>query len=111
MEKKQKIIRIRAGMADPKGILIPRGIQEQITIEIADQAAVYYFKDSKVTRRFAEIEIRGDEDKGKEPETVFIQRVGKAIKKYPGKTKEEIRDIVLEQLKKLNANVKARDDR
>lgn len=106
-----KIIRIKAGMSDPRGLLIPAGLQEQITIEIADQVATYWFKDRKVTKKFAIVEMNEDQDKGKPQTTFFIDRVGKAIKKYEGKSKEEIRNIVLEQLKQLNANVKIKGDR
>lgn len=106
MEEKIKIIKLRAGMSDPKGILIPRGVQEQITIEIADGVATYWFKDRKTTKKFAMIEIDGDLEKGKEQTTFFIDRVGKAIKKHEGKTKEEIRDLVLKQLEELNIKAK-----
>jgi len=110
MEEKTKIIRIQAGMSDLKGILIPRGVQEQITIEIADEVATYYFKDSRVTKKFALIEIEGDKVKGKPQTTLFIERVGKAVKRYPDKGKEEIRDEILEELKKLNAKIKTKDE-
>lgn len=106
METKTKIIKITAGMADPKGILIPRGVREKLTVEIADGVATYYFKDARITKKFAIIEIEGDKAKGKEKTTVFVERVGKAIKTYQGKNKEEIRDEILEELKKLNAKVK-----
>lgn len=93
-------------MSDPQGILIPKGIQEKITIEIGDEVAIYYFKDNRITKRFANIEIEGDKIKGLPQTTYYFDRVGKAMKKYPGKKKEEVRDLVLEQLKKLNVNTK-----
>lgn len=96
-------------MADPRGKLIPRGLQEKLTVEIADEVATYYFKDARVTRNFALIEIEGEKAKG-EQQTFFIQRIGKAIKKMPGKTKEEIRQEVLQDLKQLNANAKILKD-
>lgn len=106
MENRIKIIKLQAGMSDPKGILIPRGVQEKLTVEIADGVATYYFKNRKVTQNFARIEIVGDKKKGLPQTTVFVERLGKAIKKYDGKKKEEIRDIILDQLKKLNCNAK-----
>lgn len=107
---KVRIIKIQCGMSDPKGKLIPRGVQERLTVEVADEVATYYFKDQRVTKNFSTIEIEGDKARGLEPTTLFISRLGKAIKKYPGKTKEEIRDEVLQQLKELNANaVRVRD--
>ena len=91
---------------DPRGRLIPRGVREQITIEIADEVATYFFKDRRVTKNFATIEIEGDKAKGIDQRTFFIDRAGKALRKYPGKTKEEIRLDILKQLKELGANVK-----
>lgn len=106
MGEKEKIIKIEAGMADPKGRLIPRGVQERLTVKIASEVATYYFKDNRITRKFAMLEIEGDKAKGKDQTIFFVERAGKVIKKFPGKTKEEIRDEVLEQLKKLKANIK-----
>lgn len=111
MEERIKIIKIQAGMADPKGRLIPRGVQETLKVEIADEVATYYFKDSRVTRNFALIEIEGDKAKGKEQTTFFLERMGKAIKRYPKKKKEEIRDIVLKQLKDFGANIQKEKDK
>jgi bifunctional DNA-binding transcriptional regulator/antitoxin component of YhaV-PrlF toxin-antitoxin module len=104
--EKQKIIKIKAGMADPKGVLIPRGIREQITIEIADEVATYYFKDQRITKNFVTIEIEGDKANKIPQRTFFRERIGKAIRKYPGMKKEEIRNLILEQLKQLGAKIK-----
>jgi len=110
MEEKTKIIKIQAGMSDPKGKLIPRGVQERLTVDIVDNIAVYYFKDSRVTRNFAMIEIEGNKAKGLPPTTSFNSRQGKAIRLFIGKNKEEIRDNILKELKLLNANgVKVRN--
>lgn len=95
-------------MSDPKGKLIPRGVIEVITINIADGVATYWFRDRRVTKNFATLEIEGDKAKGLDPQTKYIDRMGKAIKVYPNKTKEEIRDLVLEQLKKLGLNAKVK---
>ena len=104
MNKKVTILKIKAGMSDPKGQLIPRGVREQLTIEISDEVAVYYFKDRKVTKNFATVEIEGDKAKGKPQKTFFMERTGKAIVKYDGKKKEEIRDIILKQLNEMGLN-------
>lgn len=101
-----EIIKIRATMSDPTGRLIPRGIQAKLTVEIADEVAVYYFMDRNITKRFAMIEIKGDEVKKLPQTTFYMERNGKAIKRYEHKTKEEIRDLILEQFKQLNMNVK-----
>lgn len=111
MTDKQETIKITAGMNDPKGQLIPRGVQEQITIQISDEVASYWFKDSRVTRNFAYVEIEGDKAAGKEQTVFFIERAGKALKRYPGKKKEEIRDEILAQLEKLNVKGVKESDR
>ena len=97
-------------MSDPKGKLIPRGVQEQLSVAIADEVATWWFKDRRVTKNFATVEIAGDKARGVEQQTFFMERTGKAIRKYPGKTKEEIRDIVLEQLKEMGVNAKIYKD-
>ena len=106
MEKnKQNIIKLRMRMQDPKGILIPRGVIEELTIEIADEVAIFYFKDSRTTKRFADLEIKLNEKKGI-TDTIFLARIGKATTQYKGKTKEEIRDLLLEQFKQMGLNTK-----
>lgn len=100
-----KIIKLRIGMRDPRGKLIPRGLNETLTAEIADEVATFYFKDSRTTRRFANIAIKLQKKRGG-VETVFIERFQKAVTKYPGKDKEEIRDLLLEQFKQLGLNAK-----
>lgn len=103
--ERQDIIKIKAGMSDPKGLLIPRGVREVIQIEIAPEVATFWFKDGRITKRFAMTEIALEQKKG-EVNTVFLERFQKAVTKYPGKTKEEIRDLILSQLKQMGANVK-----
>jgi len=110
-QERIKIIKIQAGMADPTGRLIPRGVQEILKVEIADEVATYYFKNSRVTKNFALIEIEGDKQKGKDQTVFYLERMGKAIKKYPGKKKEEIRISVLNQLNKFGANIQKGKDK
>lgn len=100
-----KTIKIKANISDPKGILIPRGVQEQISAEIADQVAVFRFRNSSVTRRFAKVVIELEREKGKN-DTIYNERMQKIITKYPGKSKEEIRDLILKQLNQLNIKKK-----
>lgn len=93
-------------MQDPLGYLIPRGVIETYTAEIADQVVVWYFKDRRITKKFVESEIKAAEDRGKEINVMYVERTGKAITKYEGKEKEEIRDHILTQLKKIGVNAK-----
>lgn len=92
-------------MNDPKGKLIPRGVMETLQVQIADQVATFWFKDGRTTERFAKTAIALEKEKGK-LNTIFLPRVQKAITKYEGKSKEEIRDIILNQLKQMGANLK-----
>jgi hypothetical protein len=93
-------------MKDPNGIFIERGSIEDLTIKITDNAAVFYFKDPKVTRKFADFEINANKKYNKPATTSFSLRTQKAITMYEGKSKEEIRDIILDQLKQLGVNIK-----
>lgn len=103
--EKQEIIKIKTDMRDPRGLLIPRGITGHLTMEIADQIATFWFTDSGLTRRFAKIVIGLEQRRGAN-DTAYIERFGKIVTKYEGKTKEEIRDLILSQLKQLGINVR-----
>jgi len=103
---KSKTINLSMKMKDPSGRLIPKGITETINIIIADGAATYFFTNKRITQKFAFIEIEADK-KAKLPETTkYLDRLGKAIKIYPGKNKEEIKKIILKELTKLNFNAR-----
>lgn len=103
--EKQEIIKVQTGLMDPRGFLLPRGVREQLTAEIADGVATFRFIDGKNTLHFAKVVI-GLEKKRGANDTIYLERFQKIITKYPGKTKEEIRDLLLKQLKQLGANVK-----
>lgn len=106
MEKKtQKIIKLKVNMRDKKGKMIPRGIIETLQAEIADGVATFRFKDSKTTKRFASFAMEMEKRRGAN-DTAYLPRFQKAVTKYEGKTKEEIRDLLLEQFKELGVNAK-----
>ena len=105
MVEKADIIKLSVGMADPKGILIPRGLRERLTAEIAEGVATFRFKDGNVTKRFAKIVI-GLEKKRGASDTIYLERFGKIVTKYPGMSKEEIRDLLLKQFKQMGINSK-----
>ena len=100
-----EVIKLKVGMRDPKGKLIPRGVSEVLQAEIADEVATFWFKDARTTRRFAMTAIELEKRRGAN-DTIFMERFQKAVTKYPGKTKEEIRDLVLNQLKEMGVNAK-----
>jgi len=107
---KIEVIKLKMRMSDPQGKLIPKGVVETLSVEIADQIATFHFLDQKTTRRFAELAMALEKQRGAD-DTRFIQRVGKAATRYNGKTKEEIRDLLLEQFKQLGINAKNVRDR
>ena len=102
---KEKVLIVKCSMSDPKGILIPRGVIEQLTIEIGDQVAVFRFRDGRTTKRFGELAMKLEAKRGAK-DTLYLERIGKVLTKYEGKTKEEIRDIILNQLKEFGVNLK-----
>lgn len=97
---------IKLSMSDPKGVFINSGRKANLTIECVDGFAVFYFDDSRVTERFAKFEIEADKRVGVIGKTRYSSRIGKATTSYPEKTKEEVRDIILAQLKKMNLNAR-----
>lgn len=100
-----EIIKIKTSLRDPKGILIPRGVTGILNMEIANEVATFWFTDSSITRRFAKVVIALEKKRGAN-DTVFLERFQKIVTKYPGQTKEDIRDLVLSQLKEMGANIK-----
>jgi len=94
-------------MSDPKGLLLPRGVREQLTAEIADGVATFWFQNGRHTKHFADVVI-GLEKKRGANDTFFLSRFQKIVTKYEGKTKEEIRDLILSQLKQMGVNAKER---
>ncbi|MBM3191437.1 MAG: hypothetical protein FJZ63_02120 [Chlamydiae bacterium] len=102
--EKVDIIKIKARMADKDGKLIPRGVLELLSIEIADQVAVFHFKDGKTTERWAKLAMALEKERGAD-DTRYIPRLQKAITKYPAKKKEEIRDLILKKLEQLGGKI------
>lgn len=92
-------------MQDPHGRLIPRGVIETLNVEIADGVAIFRFKDGRTTERFARVAIELDKQKGLN-NTAWVARVQKAITKYEGKTKEQIRDLLISQLEQMGGKFK-----
>lgn len=107
MAEKQEIIRLKIDFLDPKGYLLPRGVRVKLTAEIADEVAVFSFDKPQFMKKFATV-IIALEKKRNATDTKYIERMQKTITQYPGKKKEEIRDILLEQFRQLGA--KGRED-
>lgn len=105
--EKIDIIKLRVGMSDPKGFLLPRGVKETMTAEIADEVATFWFVNGANTKHFADIVISLEKRRGAE-DTVYLQRFQKIVTKYPNMKKEEIRDLILSQLKQMGINAKER---
>jgi hypothetical protein len=95
-----EIIKMNVGMADPKGVMIPKGVIENLSIEIFDEFAAFHFKDHKTTERFANLAMKLEHEKGKR-DTLYSERLKKSVTKYEGKKKEEIREILLKQFKNM----------
>lgn len=100
---KVEIIKIKAGMSDPKGKMIPRGVNETLRVDITDELAIFYFKDPRTTKRFALLEIEMNRQLGKENNTIWNERTKKCLTRYPNKSKEAIKEIILTQLNIMGA--------
>lgn len=98
------VIRLKMDMMDPTGKMIPRGLRETFTCEIADQTAVWYFRDPRLTRkRVMDLRAAGFTN------NVYMERLGKAVTEYKGKKKEEIRDEILLQIKGLTKKSRSKE--
>ena len=100
------VIKIETSMSDPTGKIIPVGVNAKLKVIVSDGVAVFSFNPVWLTKRFANIEIELRKDKGLPQTTSFHARTQKSITVYPGKTKEEIRKIIEEQLDSFKKNVK-----
>lgn len=110
MEK--EVIVIKQKLEDPKGLMIPKKMKFDTIIKIADEEdqAIAILK---INGRFGVaawnfLNVLA-EDLGnfeKDQEGVVIKDQYCLVMKYPGKKKEAVRDLILDQLKTLNENVR-----
>jgi len=101
-----KVIELKTSMSDPSGRLIPFGVSAKLRVLISDGLAVFSFNPVFLAKRFAVVEIQLSKEQGEKCNTRYVQRLQKAITVYPGKSKEEIKDIIESQLDELNKGVK-----
>lgn len=97
MEKNQLPIKIRVKLSGGHNSIIPLGVVEDLTIEVIDGKASYHFNDSKITKLFAQ---KQTEDL---VESVYVERLKKAICRYPGLNKEQIAQHIKDRLLALGA--------
>ena len=84
-------------IAGGKDSIIPKGIIEQMTIEIIDEHALFHFNDCKITKAFVEGQVKdGIESK-------YNERLKKTLCKYPGLNQDEIIKHIVGRLKILSA--------
>lgn len=100
------VVKLEAGLSDPSGKFIPLGVNAKVSVIISDGLAIFSFNPVWLAKRFAMIEIELCKSKGLPINTVFHARTQKSMTVYPGKTKEEIKDIIRSELDRMNSNVK-----
>jgi len=88
-------IKISLKIAGGINSIIPKGIIEELTIEVIDGAASYHFKDNKITRLFTA------RQKNDGVESVYSERMQKTICKYPNMSQKEIAEHIKQRLKDL----------
>lgn len=96
---KDKPLKIMTRLGDSTGQLMPRGVQDILTIIIEDGYVVYYFRDSRITEKWAIHEKKTGKD------TVYKERIKKAVRKYPLMNKLEIYNEIATYLKMLDPRV------
>ena len=105
--KNAEYINITCNLMDVTGKLIPRGVTETLTVFIYNELAVWYLKDKRLTKLWADVEIKGDLAKGKEQTTFYLEKLGKVLKRYKeGTTKEQIQTELLTFLNNLHVKNK-----
>lgn len=102
---KDDSIKMRIRMYDKTGKFIPKGLTEFVNILIVDGFASFQFDHAQVCKKF--VAFAQEKQTYKSPEqTVYNERAQKAITKYNGKNKEEIHEIIKNQLKLMNLNAR-----
>jgi len=93
----QKPIKIQLQLQGGADSIIPLGITETLTIEIIDERALYHFKESSITRRFALTQQKDG------VESKYIERLQKTACMYPGMARNDIVNHIKDRLKVLGA--------
>jgi len=104
--KKEKIIILETEMQDPNGYLIPRNLRVKCKVEIADNVATFAFPNPLITKRWVMANMLYCKKNNTECETHYIEMAKKAITKYEGKTKEEICELIKQQITQMGINAK-----
>lgn len=96
-------ITLKLVIADKTGKLIPGGVTETLRCEIVDELCIFRFNDSKTTRRFVNLDNEITKEKGEISRSLFNQRLQKGVTHYPGKKKEEIKELLMQTFSKWGA--------
>jgi hypothetical protein len=94
METKKPVV-IRLKMKGGEGSIIPRGMIEQLTIEVIDEVAYFHFLDWKTTKMFA---ITQNKDG---VISKYSERLQKTSCLYPGMDREAIAKHIKDRLNHL----------
>lgn len=96
-----------AGLKNPEGKwIIPPHLKGELTCDIADEVAVFSSTpDSRIAEILAKLEMAEEKKRGY-MDTVWLEREKKAVSRYAGRKKEQIRDLLLQQFKQMNVNAK-----
>ena|SRR5690606_4036386 len=100
-KRKEEIIVLSMKIKGGKNSIIPKGITEELKVEIGNQVAIVKFKDGRITERFARHRQEVHDLPSK-----YVPRLQKAIFVYEGMTKEEIRNHFLNSIKELKGEEK-----
>lgn len=90
-----KPITIRLRLQGGVGSVIPKGVTEELVINVRDGSATFHFKDSKTTKAFAIFQTKDGTP------TKYVERIQTAIGYYEGMKKQEISDMLMKKLKNL----------
>ena len=90
-----KPLKIGLKLAGGTNSVIPKGVIEELVIEIIDGKATFHFKDCRTTKRFCETQRKDG------IYTIYSERLSKAICVYPNMTQKDIKINIWANLKAL----------
>lgn len=96
-------ITLKLILGDKTGKLIPSGVTETLRCEIVDELCLFRFNDSRTTRKFVMLDNEISSQKGELKRSIFNVRLSKGMTSYPGKKKEEIKELLMVTFKQWGA--------
>jgi len=100
------VIKLDFLMRDPQARLFGTRKFVKTHVDITDGFAIWRSDPSFVVQRLCLVEARKQQEDGEEVTTFWQPDSRMGVTRYPGKSKDEIKDLTINNLKRLGVSVK-----